>query len=162
VTVHSTPAAQVYPRRTTILATDRPRTQSLGWGGAPDFGWGWAANLGVNATRWFTFSVAADNGAQNNTIVWEDILLDAGTYEIDLFHFTGAGYGIYSVQIDGVEVGTIDGYAAAGARAFTRLTGIAIAAAGRHSVGLVMATKNVASGGYQGEISAITVVRTAA
>lgn len=51
------------------------------------------------------------SGAQNDEINF-DVVLGAGTWTIELMHRTSNDRGVYSVQLDGVAVGTVEGYAA--------------------------------------------------
>lgn len=97
---------------------------------------------------------------QNTYAEWE-VLLAAGTYTLTMAHRQGPDRGIYTVSIDGVDIGTVDGYAAAGANSIATITGLAIAA-GRRKVRLTMATKNASSTGYTGYFNGIALGRTGA
>lgn len=99
-------------------------------------------------------------GAQNAEIYW-DIGLSGGTWDFELTSSTANNRGIYTVSIDAVSVGTIDGYTA-GSVLFARsvLTGITIAS-GTRRLKLKMATKNASSSNYFGTIQHIQLRRTA-
>jgi hypothetical protein len=99
-------------------------------------------------------------GAQNASISWP-LTLAAGTYAVSLMHHAGPDRGIYSVQIDGVEKGTINGYAGAAIQQVDDATGIVIADTGEYTLTLKMAAKDASSSGYAGMIQALRVIRTA-
>lgn len=100
-------------------------------------------------------------GTQNDEVSWE-IPLGAGTWSIEMLHTTNNNRGIYSVQIDGVEVGTIDGYSASAVRNVkSTLTGIAVATSSLHVLKLKMATKNASSSQYRGSVILVSLLRTA-
>lgn len=83
-----------------------------------------------------------------------------GTYTIRLAHNKGPDRGIYSVQVDGVTVGTIDGYAAASADALSEVAGV-VMSTGEKLITLKMENKNAASSSYFGSHFALSLVRTA-
>jgi hypothetical protein len=99
-------------------------------------------------------------GAVNAERNW-DFGSPGGTWTIQLLHFKGSNRGIYTVQIDGSSVGTIDGYTA-GSTANVRdlITGVSIAA-GKRTISLKMLTKNASSSNYFGTFSGLTLLRTA-
>jgi hypothetical protein len=101
------------------------------------------------------------SGAQNDEINF-DVTLAAGTWTIEILHNTSTDLGIYSVQLDGVEVGIIDGYAGTGAyNVRGSVTGVSVSSAGKKRLKLKMATKNASSSNYYGSISHIQLRRTA-
>jgi hypothetical protein len=101
------------------------------------------------------------SGAQNALISWP-VVLSAGTWTFSLVHNKDADIGIYSVQLDGVEKGTIDGYAGAPAlNTISTITGIVVAASGKATLMLKMATKNASSSSYFGKIQHARLIRTA-
>lgn len=102
----------------------------------------------------------SNTGAQNAAITWPFVSA-AGIFEIDLFHLAGANRGIYTIQIDGITVGTLDGYAAAGAQLVSALTGVSIPSTGAHTITLLMATKNGSSSSYFAVASEIILTKTA-
>lgn len=121
----------------------------------------WPQNLGENTSQALNV-YRTSSGAQNAEIGW-DVLMDAGTWTIGVLGTKDTDLGIYTALIDGVVVGVVgDGYAAA--RAYNNamsLAGVVIAAAGRKRVSLKMATKNAASSNYFGQITQVTLVKTA-
>ena len=124
----------------------------------------------VAQTNWSSLTILAgtyfgaytsSSGAQNAEINW-DLLLGAGTYTLDLFHFQGTNRGVYTISINGVDIGTtVDGYAAAGAHTKSQITGIAVAIAGVQRLRVLMATKNASSTNYLGAIEGLALTRTA-
>jgi len=101
------------------------------------------------------------SGAQNDEINFE-VLLGAGTWTFELIHEKNTNVGIYSVQLDGVEKGTIDGYAASQTRDVrSQITSITVATTDVYTLKLKMATKNGSSSSYLGAINHIQFKRTA-
>lgn len=103
--------------------------------------------------------INASDGAQNDAVSF-DFACGAGTYELELRHLAYTNRGTYTVKIDGVSVGTVDGYAASLTAERSTLTGIALAA-GTHVVTLLMATKNASSISYFGFVERLMFTRTA-
>jgi hypothetical protein len=104
--------------------------------------------------------VKESSGAQNAEINW-DVLLTTGIWTVELLHFTRSSNGIYSVQVDGIEKGTIDGYSAAdAANVRSSVTGITVEASATVQLKLKMATKNASSSSYFGRVSHIQLRRT--
>ncbi len=100
------------------------------------------------------------SGAQNASISFQAVLT-AGTWSAVLAHTQDSDRGIYTVEVNGASVGTIDGYAAGTTEAVGSVGAIAVTDTGLYSIQLVMATKNVASSNYRGAISHLSMVRTA-
>jgi len=103
--------------------------------------------------------VNVSDGSQNDALSF-DFACSAGTYSIELRHLPYTNRGIYTLQIDGVSVGTLDGYSASLIAGRSVLSGVAISA-GIHVITLVMATKNASSSGYIGMIERLLLTRTA-
>lgn len=115
----------------------------------------------INFTTTYAKEFALEStGAQNAEVTWR-VLLQAGTWKFTLMHSKAGNRGIYSVQIDGVEGGTIDGFAAAAANALDTITGISVANSGLKTLKLKMATKNASSSSFFGVIIGILMIRTA-
>lgn len=108
----------------------------------------------------FSGFITVSDGAQNDSVTY-DFACGAGTYEIELRHLRFGSRGIYTVKVDGVTVGAVDGYVAGGAVIFTRsvLTGVAITA-GQHTLTLAMLTKNASSSGYFGYVERAVLTQT--
>src|SRR6266702_5348712 len=102
------------------------------------------------------------SGAQNDSISY-DFITAGGVYTLDFLHLIGPNRGIYTVAIDGVTVGTVDGYAADYLQSendaslskplMTTLTGIGLSGAS-HVLSFTMATKNASASAYYGCVSA--------
>lgn len=133
-----------------------------------------AAFGGVANTNWSTFVSAAgaanvlfngalqSSGAQNAEVGWDEVL-GAGTWDFVLFHYSESNRGIYTLRFDGVDKGTIDGYAGTPGSMFASgsVTGITVATTAKIRVTLKMATKNASSSSYYGTISGYQLRRTA-
>lgn len=137
--------------------------------GQPTHGWfSWQASFAntnwstrVNDANQLGMGRLASSGAQNDEVSWQ-VWMDVGTWKFSLVHNTGAILGIYSVRLDGVEQGTIDGYAGAGAsNVYSEVTGISVTTAGVKTLALRMATKNASSTQYYGLIQSIALIKTA-
>jgi hypothetical protein len=105
----------------------------------------------------------ATTGPQGSEINF-DVVLSSGIWTFELMHVQSPTKGIYTVQLDGVTVGTIDGYSANtngdwGIRSV--VTGISVATTGKKRLKLLMATQNASSSGYSGQIVHIQLRRTA-
>jgi len=60
----------------------------------------------------YPYGARFDSTGVQNAARWWYVNLAAGTWDFELLHEIANNRGIYSVQIDDVQVGTIDGYAA--------------------------------------------------
>lgn len=100
-------------------------------------------------------------GAQN-ALVDFPLFLAAGTWACRLVHTKDADAGIYSVRLDDVEQGTVDGYAAIRTRdQVSDVTGIVVSTPGIKTFRLKMATKNGSSSSYYGRVQRVVWFRTA-
>jgi hypothetical protein len=103
----------------------------------------------------------SSTGAQNAEVAW-DVMLAAGTWKVEIFMRTDTDKGIYSVRLDDVEVGTIDGYSASATNNVRgSVSGIAVTRSGKYELELRMATKNGSSSSYVGWINSVQLTRTA-
>lgn len=126
-------------------------------GGEANTGWNTLQNTTGDA---YFGALKTDNGNQNNLVDFT-FVVQKGTYTITLMHVKNTDHGIYSVQVDAVEVGTVDGYnGSRSPQSIGSVTGVAIAT-GKHTLRLKMATKNASSSNYYGEVQHILVRRTA-
>lgn len=101
------------------------------------------------------------SGAQNDQIDFE-VVLAAGTWDVELMYVANTDNGIISVQFDAVEKGTIDTYnGSATYNNRSSVTGIAVATTAKVILRLKMATKNASSSSYVGEVQHIQLRRTA-
>jgi hypothetical protein len=104
--------------------------------------------------------MGTSDGLVGNEISF-DVVLGAGTWNIELMHATSTNRGIYSVFIDEIAVGTIDGYSAAVTRNVrSSIAGVAVKAAGKHRVTLRMLTKNATSTAFLGSIQRLVLKRS--
>ncbi len=101
------------------------------------------------------------SGAQNDQISWP-VVLSAGTWTIEVVCFKNSANGIISLQLDGVEVGTVDTYAGSGsANNFVQVAGITVSVAGKKTLTLKMTSKNASASNYYGNIQHVRLLRTA-
>lgn len=124
----------------------------------------WAAKNATTSTLVIGAAVAdmlQFSSAQNGEIAW-DVLLDSGTYTIGFVHSRDTDRGIYSVQIDDVEVATVDGYNGSSSTVLAQCAGETIASPGIHEISLKMLTKNASSSSYKGIVGDISIARTGA
>lgn len=114
------------------------------------------ASIIHNCTLWNV------NNAQNDSISW-DLSLSAGTWKIGFLHGMGSTSGIFTIQIDGTTVGTLDMYQAGGNVYNQRhqVTGITVATTGKHRLTLAMLTKNASATAYGATIQELALQRTA-
>ena len=103
----------------------------------------------------------AANADDGDYMEW-DVLVDAGTYRIDLFIITATDRAIHDVLIDGSSIGTTDGYSAGTVRnVVASFTGVALAA-GHHTVRVAANGKNASSTDYFISPQSLTLTRTGA
>jgi hypothetical protein len=108
---------------------------------APNSGW----NNYLNTNAMANFELYSNN-AVGNSRGW-DLDLGAGTWAIDLILATFSSAGVISIQIDGVTVGSINGFSGSTVYGVTKSTTFVVPNSGKHRVTLIMA-----AGGY-GDIS---------
>lgn len=124
----------------------------------------------IAQTNWITNTVDTNcirngirvsTGAQNAETNY-DLILAKGTWTVELLHTAQNNAGIYTVQLDGVTVGTIDGYSAPTTRnTRSSITGVVVAKTQKYRLKLLMATKNASSASYTGILQHIQLRRTA-
>lgn len=116
---------------------------------------GEGANLYPNAGS----AISNTSNAVNDTRSWP-FVSSAGVWAITLHTRQSTNVAIYTVQIDGVTVGTYDGYAAAIAYGKGVISGIALSA-GLHTIKIIALAKNASSSSYAMNLFGITMRRTA-
>lgn len=91
----------------------------------------------------------AYGSADGDWIEW-CIFCDAGTYSLEIQHYTWSDAGIMTIYLDGTNVGSVDTYAAGGQtpNQSAVVTDIAIDEAGRHHLKFETTGKNASSAGY--------------
>jgi hypothetical protein len=99
------------------------------------------------------------DSTQGNAIGW-DLSLRPGDWELTLLHTTNTNRGIYSVQIDGVEVDTIDGYSASVVRNVVSTATFTTTTRGVKRLSLVMNATST-GGGRVASVQRLTLRRTA-
>ncbi len=104
-------------------------------------------------------SYLSSNGLQNAELDY-DLVLGGGAWTLEVLGENG-NMGIYTVQADGVTLGTIDPYAGAVVWNARQATTFSLVGVGKRRVRLLMATKNAASTSYQGTIQHLQLRRTA-
>lgn len=103
----------------------------------------------------------SSTGAQNAEINF-DLVLARGTWTIELLHAKTSNVGIYTIQLDGSTVGTIDGYdAGLFKNTLSSITGIAVLVSAKYRLKLLMATKNASASAYYGFLHHVQLRRTA-
>lgn len=97
----------------------------------------------------------------NSEVAW-DVWLDSGTYKVAYVYQSASNYGIATFLLNGVSVGTIDQYAAAGAfNNYSEITAIAVAA-GLKTLTVRAASRHASSTGYFLPMNSIAIIRTGA
>jgi hypothetical protein len=118
------------------------------------------ASLGINSASIHNAYLYSD-GVQNRYISWP-VVLSAGTWTFQMFHHQAYNRGIYSIQLDDSEKGTIDGYNSTEIfNVVNTITGITISTTKKYILKIKMTSKNPSSSGYYGVISGIRLLRTA-
>jgi hypothetical protein len=120
--------------------------------------WAPATNAAAYNRGW----IGTTGAAQNDYGEWELGPLLPGTYSLTLLHYKSTTLGIYTIDVAGTTVGTVDGYAASGAAASAVITGITVPALATVPVRFTMATKNASSSSYMAAISGFSLTRTGA
>lgn len=125
-------------------------------------GWG---TLDTSTVLQFGARLTTDNTAQGNSVTFK-ITPRAGTWRFDLLHSRATNYGIATITIDGVSIGTADFYNGSTVHGSeSSITGITIANTpifAPVSLVLTMSTKNASSSAYGAGINFICLRRTGA
>lgn len=96
----------------------------------------------------------------DSEIAW-DVLLAAGTWDVEICYLKDSTFGIFSVQFDSVEKGTVDSYAATTAyNGRTLITGIVVPLTKKIEFKLKITDKNTSSTGYYAYLSHVNFRRT--
>ena len=128
--------------------------------------WGfWKSVTGLNGRSQASSNLGGGSlflTANPNSVTWE-VLLDAGTWALDVIYGAGTNRGIAAVTLGGTSIGSIDMYAGGAAvNTVSTITGITVAAAGWYNLTLDVTTKNGSSSAYQAAYQFITLRRTGA
>lgn len=90
------------------------------------------------------------------------IVLSAGTWTIEALLHKGTVAGIVTVELDGVTLGTWDGYNSVNAFNFVvSFTGVVVSTSGTHTLTLTSTTKNASATAYAIKASQVAFQRTA-
>lgn len=104
--------------------------------------------------------VNVSDTTQNDAISF-DFVCNAGTHTLEFFHLPFQNRGIYTLQIDGSTIGTVDGYASSLNPTRAVLTGIVVSTTGQHTLTILMATKNASASAYMGMMDRAVLTQTA-
>lgn len=115
----------------------------------------------VSSTLGGGISYNGGGAVPGDAIAW-DFDVSAGTYRLTVIIQTEQYSGIYTVRVDGVSVGTFDGYAGGdNSNVVNTLAGLVLSA-GLHRVELLLATKNPAALSYRYRPQWLSLERTGA
>jgi hypothetical protein len=130
------------------------------WGSSANVNWGVLYSHHTIPDQ--IFVTLESSGAQNDEITFK-VALAAGTWSITWMIFKLVNAGIYTISLDGVSQGTVDGYnSGTQVNQMMTLTGLVATTSGLHDLNFKMATKNASSSGYYGDLQgAIVLWRTA-
>lgn len=141
------PLPQLLPRRVSFTAVAPPSASS--------------GHDTLIYTSGAIFLAYRQSNTQNAYIEYE-ILLDSGTYSLQLLHEGHTISAIVSLTLDGVSIGSVDFYRSSySPNALSTITGIAVTA-GHHTLRLTTATKNASSSAYYMRLQHVGLVRTGA
>lgn len=126
--------------------------------------------MGASAnTNFSTISTGANiihggyisNGGVQNSEVTFNVVLNAGTWTMNMMHGRNTTHGIATVYLDGSSIGTVDAYGSISNNNVSAISSIAVSTSGKHVLRIVIATKNASSSSYFFLLQGITFVRTA-
>lgn len=121
----------------------------------------WATSIASSPQR-LPFYLGNGAAMANLDNVTFNVFLAAGTYTFSLLYIKEPTSGILDIDIDGVEVGSVDMYAVAETyNGIYTFTGVVVAAAGLKALKLRMDGKNAASTNYNCLVTLLTCWRTA-
>ena len=147
------------PLSSNYINVDSPKVISIDpfMAGAPDVNWD---TIAVDVDCIHNGYKATDSAAQNNAISFP-FNLCIGTWSLEIMYVQKTDGGIADVQVDGSSVGTVDMHAATLTHnTRTVLSGIRFKVPGKHTLKLLMSTKNSSSSAYGGYVQAIRFLRT--
>lgn len=112
----------------------------------------------AQSAAWLVGELVSD-GTQNAEVSF-DFYSEAGTYDLILLHRRNTNRGIYTLQVDGATVATVDGYSGSASAIRTVTSGVVLTD-GQHRLRVLMATKNASSSSFFGAFSAFLLTKTA-
>lgn len=109
------------------------------------------------------FNASSSSTGDEDAFITIPVVLVAGTYTFFMRHYKWSGSGIYTIYIDGISVGTIDGYDGGGGtrNALNTITSIVVTTTGVKDIKFSMETKNGSSSGYAGGVHCAGFLKTA-
>jgi hypothetical protein len=122
---------------------------------------GFTPTRGQNSGRLGGGAMYQGTPANGDWIEWE-VLLDAGTWALDLIWARDPSLGIVDFTLGATAVGTQDMYGGAASNAVTTFSGIAVASAGTYALRATINGKNASSSNYYMVIQLLTLRRTGA
>lgn len=157
-------AAQTYtdqqvaatPQPGSAILTPRVWVPAMAPSRASTGAWIWTQST----AHWFGVSFQS-SGAQSEWVEY-DVLLQAGTYDLTLLNRKGPNLAIYTVSLDGTDVGAVDGYSATSINGKEVVAGLTVASSGVHTLKLRVDTRNAAntaSPGYYAVFQALSLIR---
>lgn len=139
------------------------RIEIVGWG-QPKSVSGMTFTRGQGSTRLgggIGHQASAADADDGDSMTWE-VLLDSGTWAIDLIYARTNNLGKVDVILGGVTTGNIDQYGAYTENVVSTITGITVATAGHYDLTLQVNGKNASSSDYVMTANLITLRRTGA
>lgn len=109
--------------------------------------------------RWGTaiYNSSFANGDYLEIKVW----IPAGTWDLECVHYAGTDAAIKDFLLDGVSVGTIDGYGSTVVNKFSTITGISVATTKTYTLRVAINGKNASASAYSAQLYWIQLRRTA-
>lgn len=146
--------AAAAPRRIEIVPWGQPKSVSgMTWTRTQASG-----NLGGGS--------AGQNGAADaddgDSVSW-DVLLDSGTWAIDIIHLKGTTFGILDVNLGGASLGTVDGYNGSSTDDnVATISSISVSTAGHYTLTVAINGKHASATDYLMGLQLIVLRRTGA
>lgn len=113
-------------------------------------------------TQYLTNGIKYNSPSALNDEINFDVILSAGTWTIEVMHDKGVDRGMVEVALDGVAVGTIDGYDAGGLYDVrSNISAVTIAATGKKRLRLKVTGKNASATNHIFALQHIQLRRTA-
>lgn len=151
VRIASADNAAPYPHRVTLDLLGQPLSNTS---------WSQALQL----STMYGGGYSQSSGTQNNERV-DEIVLDSGTWRMDVFHHRANARGVYQVYLSPdnstwTAIGMFDGYQSSSGAYRTSIPDIRVATPGRYYIRFKMVNKNASSSNHYGNINQVTFVRT--
>jgi hypothetical protein len=115
----------------------------------------------------FYKGIAIQSSAAVDSELQFKVALGSGVYRLDLLYLANTNIGILTAYLDGVSLGTIDGYAASATKmpvnagdAGSSIAGVVVSTPGIHTLKLKVTGKNASATQYYWQLSGLSVTRT--